>query len=81
MARTAMLRKRTVGKHVYWTTSAGGRCIYFGNVNNVTQAEAQKAFNAYLEGLNRPQGPMQFVKIIWETKGDSNAQTSKARQS
>ena len=76
MPRIAKLCRKPVGKHVYWATTAGGRCIYFGNVAKVPQAEAQKAFDAYLKGLNRNR-PMEFVKIVWRA---SDAKASEAEQ-
>src|SRR5262245_34490366 len=44
------LRKKTVGKSVYWFTKAGGE-KYFGNVKDVPYEEARRLFAAHLNSL------------------------------
>jgi integrase len=47
VARKPELRKKTVGKSVYWFTKVGGD-TYFGNVQKVPHKEAQKLFANHL---------------------------------
>lgn len=51
MARHPKLRKKTVGKFVYWFTKAGGP-TYFGNVEDVPFNEARKFFTAHVQSLS-----------------------------
>jgi hypothetical protein len=41
MARQPKLRKKKVGKSIYWFTKAGGD-TYFGNIEDVTHLDARK---------------------------------------
>ncbi len=50
MARLPKLRKKKIGKSVYWFTKAGGD-TYFGKVNEVTFADARKLFNTHITSL------------------------------
>lgn len=50
MARHPKLRKKKVGKSVYWFTKTGGD-TYFGNVEEVPFKEARRLFNQYLESV------------------------------
>lgn len=43
MPRLAKLSKVKIGKHAYWSTGAGGRRVYIGNVKEVTRKDAEKA--------------------------------------
>lgn len=51
MARQPKLRKKKVGKSVYWFTKAGGE-TYFGNVEDVPYPQARKHFNEHLQSIN-----------------------------
>ncbi len=56
MARPPQLRKKKVGKSVYWFTKAGGD-TYFGNVKDVPAADAKRLFHQHvisLAGSPRP---------------------------
>jgi len=50
VARQAKLRKKTVGKSVYWFTKAGGD-TYFGTVQDVPYKQARKLFAAHVQSL------------------------------
>ncbi len=50
MARQPKLRKKTVGKSVYWFTKAGGD-TYFGNVEDVTYQDARRLFRQHIGNL------------------------------
>lgn len=50
MARQPKLRKKKVGKSVYWFTKAGGD-TYFGNIGDVPYSEARKDFNEHLKSI------------------------------
>ena len=62
MAQHPKLRKKTVGKSVYWFTKAGGE-TYFGNIDDVPNSEAKKLFNEHIkkvlenEATNKSRGP------------------------
>jgi integrase len=47
MARQPKLRKKKVGKSIYWFTKAGGD-TYFGNIEEVTHLDARKLFADHL---------------------------------
>ncbi|HEY7313537.1 MAG TPA: hypothetical protein VH643_29575, partial [Gemmataceae bacterium] len=47
MPRQPKLRKKKVGKSVYWFTRAGGD-TYFGNILDVSHREARKLFADHL---------------------------------
>jgi site-specific recombinase XerD len=51
VARQPKLRKKTVGKSVYWFTKAGGD-TYFGSVEDVTYTEAKKLFADHVQSLS-----------------------------
>jgi integrase len=48
--RKPTLRKKKVGKSVYWFTKAGGE-TYFGNAGDLSYARARKLFAAHLKTL------------------------------
>lgn len=50
MPRQPKLRKKRVGKSVYWYTKAGGD-KYFGNVKDVPYAEARKLFGQHVQSV------------------------------
>lgn len=50
MPRHSKLRKKKIGKSVYWFTKAGGD-TYFGNVKEVPFTDAKKLFNQHLESV------------------------------
>jgi len=50
MAQQPKLRKKTVGKSVYWFTKAGGE-TYFGNVKAVPYSEAKKLFSEHVKSV------------------------------
>lgn len=50
MARQPKLRKKKVGKSMYWFTKAG-RETYFGNVQDVPFTEARQRFNEHLKSI------------------------------
>jgi integrase len=50
MPRHSKLRKKKVGKSVYWYTRAGGD-TYFGNVKEVSFKDAKKLFSQHLESV------------------------------
>ena len=50
MPRQPKLRKKKVGKSVYWYTQSGGE-NYFGNVTEVSHSEAQKLFVSHLKSV------------------------------
>jgi integrase len=50
MPRHSKLRKKKIGKSVYWFTKAGGD-TYFGNVKEVPFQDAKKLFSQHLESL------------------------------
>jgi integrase len=50
MPRKPTLRKKKIGKSVYWFTKAGGE-TYFGNVQDVTFSDAKKLFAAHIRNL------------------------------
>ncbi len=50
MPRKPTLRKKKVGKSVYWFTKAGGE-TYFGNVQDVTSDEARRLFAAHMKSV------------------------------
>ena len=50
MARLPKLRRKKVGKSVYWFTKAGGD-TYFGNVADVPHAVAQRLFRQHIANL------------------------------
>jgi hypothetical protein len=56
MARQPQLRKKQVGKSVYWFTKAGGD-TYFGNVKDVAPAEAKRLFHQHIISLAGSAGP------------------------
>jgi len=51
VARQSKLRKKTVGKSVYWFTKAGGD-TYFGTVEDVPYKEARKLFADHVQILS-----------------------------
>jgi hypothetical protein len=55
-ARQPQLRKKKVGKSVYWFTKAGGD-TYFGNVKDVAPAEAKRLFHQHIVSLVGRAGP------------------------
>lgn len=55
MARQPKLRKKTVGKAVYWFTKAGGD-TYFGRTDEVPYADARRQFNQHLASVTDDQG-------------------------
>jgi hypothetical protein len=50
MPRKPTLRRKKVGKSVYWFTKAGGE-TYFGNVADLTYDEAKRFFAAHIKNL------------------------------
>lgn len=50
MPRHPKLRKKKVGKSVYWFTKAGGD-TYFGSVDEIAYKDARKLFNQHLESV------------------------------
>jgi integrase len=50
MPRQPKLRKKKVGKSVYWFTKAGGD-TYFGNVCDVPYADARRQFNQHVASV------------------------------
>jgi integrase len=50
MARQPQLRKKKVGKSVYWFTKAGGD-TYFGNVEDVPYTDARRLFRQHITSL------------------------------
>jgi integrase len=50
MSRHPKLRKKKIGKTVYWFTKAGGD-TYFGKVKEVAFRDAKKLFNQHLESV------------------------------
>jgi integrase len=50
MARQPKLRKKKIGRSVYWFTKAGGD-TYFGNTLEVPYSEAKKQFSQHLQSL------------------------------
>jgi integrase len=50
MPRQAKLRKKKVGKSVYWFTKAGGD-TYFGSVTDVPYKEARRLFSDHVKNL------------------------------
>ncbi len=50
MPRQPKLRKKKIGKSVYWFTKAGGE-TYFGNVDEVPFKEARKLFSDHVKSL------------------------------
>ncbi len=51
MGRSAKLVKVKVGKHLYWSTSSGGKRVYFGNCKEVPRKDAEQAFMTHRKGL------------------------------
>ena len=49
MPRQAKLSKAKVGKSTYWTTTAGGPRVYFGNVKDVSRKDAETQFLDHLK--------------------------------
>lgn len=60
MARQAKLRKKTVGKSVYWFTKAGGD-TYFGTVEDVPYKEARKLFAAHVQSLSEEKKDSKYL--------------------
>jgi integrase len=50
VARHPKLRKKKVGKSVYWFTKTGGD-TYFGNVEEVSYKDARRLFNQHLDSV------------------------------
>jgi integrase len=50
VARQPKLRKKKIGKSVYWFTKAGGD-TYFGNVSDLPYSEARKLFNKHVASV------------------------------
>ncbi len=50
MPRHPTLRKKKIGKTVYWFTKVGGD-TYFGNVKEIAFKDAKKLFNQHLESV------------------------------
>ncbi|MGE3806202.1 MAG: tyrosine-type recombinase/integrase [Gemmataceae bacterium] len=50
MAQSPKLRKKKIGKSVYWFTKAGGE-TYFGNVNDVTYSDARRLFREHMNRI------------------------------
>lgn len=66
MPRQPKVRKKKVGKSSYWYTEAGGE-TYFGNVNDVPYAEAQKLFAEHLKNVvhgNRKLNTLTCAELI-----------------
>lgn len=61
MARHATLRKKKVGKSVYWFTKAGGE-TYFGNVQAVPYKDAKQLFLTHVQSLSDLQGARKTTK-------------------
>jgi integrase len=62
MPRKPTLRKKKVGKSVYWFTRAGGD-TYFGNIADVKYSDARRLFAAHIKNLAE-QGPASKGKAL-----------------
>ncbi len=51
MGRSAKLVKVKVGRQTYWSSSTGGKRVYFGNCKDVSRKDAEQAFMARRQDL------------------------------
>lgn len=77
MARQPKLRKKKIGKSVYWFTKAGGSETYFGDVEEVSHDEARKAFATHLHRVTEERPGSKREKSSYDTNGLDAQRTSR----